>query len=943
MIGYVLANIEVLGPGDEPHVVEKITEDSTNQTVVSSKIKKEGHLIIAEIYKAEHVVPMKVNTKNIRLVVNLNYGGVTQSTDPDPEEQLNPVFNQTIYLQAMLPNHSKNVQMELYDKRTFGSNMLIGTGLIPFNTFKYLDDLPPTWINIYGPPLSGVGERASDMARFGARRGSCYRGRVLVRMSSRDHENPMNKTLKMAFKPPEMMVPTPPSKTYTLRIDIYSGQELPGDKGMLHFVLGPYLLKTKVVEKQAGKMVWDETVELNRVILPMDATMIPDLVVYFADQDYESHRKCFFRVKAVKMLARSKKRYEKSKIRPKIVKLKEDYTLKLVEDDQFSGFVTVRPVLFAYKPPEKIVFDKAEEQGHKHKFKIRFFCYIARNLPSADDGGISNPFVMARCAGKTMITSTKRRTLNPEWYETLETTVELSDINNPNTPNPTLVIMVYHSDDGKDFKKEDLENKRRKKVLLGRYWLDLDIGTKKKFKGEKKTIDVIYKKPKWIPIIYDKDDVSEGKLMISYSLVAEKDDEVIQDMIKKKNVTSIEPEYKEIEMSLFTIGIRNIIDKVGFYQPIWCSAEIQISRDFEVVETDPTKIRQLEQEKEKQEKKDDERFVSQHRLSTNHSRSTSKSDNKHTSLSVNKLIIGKTKVVNGGITFNRTFRFKVKAPYNPEVCPVLEVFLFHYPLGQKVLLGASTFELKNVLGFFYGEEDDSDYKKSWKDFFSTANDNRMETKAKPPKFKLPKVRPENRLLFMDDLVYNLPSKFESKKKQKRKIWKERFKANAIINKLQKWENEKLSNLGGQANKYMSERIELEDLQRLNNEERERIKERCLIETEDFENEIKNSDYIRKVQQKLELERNERNPDGQGIVASFNNSRPGQSRIKSSNMLSKSRIGTDNNLSKQKGYQTNQNLMSMEGSMDAPGQNPMTSNEDLVRSVMGDQNVDEAEK
>jgi len=211
----------------------------------------------------------------------------------------------------MLPNHSKNLQIEVYDLSRFGKT-LIGTGLIPFNTFKYLDDLPPTWINIYGPPLSGVGQKAEEMAEFGFRRGSSYRGRILVRLSSRDHDNPISRTVSMAFRPPELIVPTPPSKTYTLRIDCYSGQELPGEEGLLHFVIGPYLLKTAVVSRRNGKISWDQTVEMNRLLLPMDATMIPDLIVYFCDKDFESHRKCFFRIKALKILARNQKRYEES-------------------------------------------------------------------------------------------------------------------------------------------------------------------------------------------------------------------------------------------------------------------------------------------------------------------------------------------------------------------------------------------------------------------------------------------------------------------------------------------------------------------------------------------------------------------------------------------------------------------------------------------------------
>lgn len=813
--------------------------------MVSSKIKQEGHLIIAEVFRAEHVVPMNITTKKNRLIVTLNYGGVTQSTI-DPEESLNPSFNQIIYLQAMLPNHSKNVQIELYDKASIGKDTLVGTGLIPFNTFKYLDDLPPTWINIYGPPLSGTGKKAEDMARFGARKGSCYRGRILVRMSSRDHDNPISRTIKMTFKPPEIVVPTPPSKTYTLRIDCYTGQELPGNQGMLHFVLGPYLLKTQIIKAQAGQITWDCTLELTRLVLPIDATMIPDLVVYFADKDYESHRKCFFRIKALKILTRSQKRYEKSRENPQIVKLREDQTLDLVNDDQFSGFVTVRPVLFAYKAPPKMDFAHVRNPDNQRKYILKLFVYVARKLPSANDGGISNPFLVARCMGKTMITKTKRYTLNPEWYEVMEEEIIIPDINDKDTPNPTLVLMCYHSDDGNHFEGKDLDDSGRKKVLLGRYWLDLDVDTKKRFKGIAETIDIIYSKPKWIPIVYDKNDVSEGRLMISYAIVEKDKNHVVESALRSKGIKGIEPEYKNIDMSLFTIGVRNIISRIGFYKPVYCSAEIKLSRELEELQSDPTKLDKQPTHKDNMDENPTIRKTTTNTMLTTQGGDSVSSDG--------VLRIGKIQVVNGGITFNRTFRFRLKAPYNPQVCPVLEVFLFHYPLGTKELLGAASFELRNVLGFFYGDEDDSDYKKRWKNFFATAETSQyQENKLKPPKFKLPKVRPENRLLYMDDMVYKLPTQIKSKKKQKREFWKGKFTGQAIMNKLDKWAHE-ARNRDIELNasfQYMDDLIHPEDLQDLTKEEKRMIKEQYgIIDDEDLEYGLTKQNFTRKFENEV---------------------------------------------------------------------------------------------
>ena len=74
----------------------------------------------------------------------------------------------------------------------------------------------------------------------------------------------------MAFRAPEMIIPNPPVKAYLLRIDVYSGQELPGKSGALHFSIGPYLKKTSIVESNAGIFEWNETIEFNRILLPKD-------------------------------------------------------------------------------------------------------------------------------------------------------------------------------------------------------------------------------------------------------------------------------------------------------------------------------------------------------------------------------------------------------------------------------------------------------------------------------------------------------------------------------------------------------------------------------------------------------------------------------------------------------------------------------------------------
>jgi hypothetical protein len=129
----------------------------------------------------------------------------------------------------------------------------------------------------------------------------------------------------------------------------------------------------------------------------------------------------------------------------------------------------------------------------------------------------------------------------------------------------------------------------------------------------------------------------------------------------------------------------------------------------------------------------------------------------------------KSRIEDNGITLNRTFRFEIEVPYNKSLCPVVELFLYHYPYGSKKLLGSASLSLKETLAWFYGDEDEEDYKQRWRKFFEVNRLNKNEVeKERPEKFKVPKIKTENQLLYMDDMLYELPIKsYQSKKEQKR--------------------------------------------------------------------------------------------------------------------------------------------------------------------------------
>jgi len=222
-MGFVKASISMLGINDKPVVHEAITDDpNANKTRVSGKLKQYGHQIFCELLKAEHLIPLSAAFRFANAQVRLRYAGAVcdSKMKDDVRKNNNPDFTQCLMIQSMLPNHSKNLLVELWnitegailstekDPEGYfgGDRTLIGTALIPVNTFLYTKNALPKWVNIYGPPMTGKGEKCRIMAQNGHVSGSAYRGRLLMRLSSRDEENPESKCFDMRLNFPEIRI-----------------------------------------------------------------------------------------------------------------------------------------------------------------------------------------------------------------------------------------------------------------------------------------------------------------------------------------------------------------------------------------------------------------------------------------------------------------------------------------------------------------------------------------------------------------------------------------------------------------------------------------------------------------------------------------------------------------------------------------------------------------
>ena len=79
-------------------------------------------------------------------------------------------------------------------------------------------------------------------------------------------------------------------------------------------------------------------------------------------------------------------------------------------------------------------------------YRLRIELSIARDLPPADESGASDPKVIFRLAGGSCQSSTKYRTLNPNWYESIEMKARMPK-NNQGMIKYDLTALVYDVDD----------------------------------------------------------------------------------------------------------------------------------------------------------------------------------------------------------------------------------------------------------------------------------------------------------------------------------------------------------------------------------------------------------------------------------------------------------------------------------------------------------------
>lgn len=135
------------------------------------------------------------------------------------------------------------------------------------------------------------------------------------------------------------------------------------------------------------------------------------------------------------------------------------------------------------------------------QYIFRAHIFQARRLAAMDLSGASDPFVECRCDGVSARTSIKANTLNPNWYETLDLTVEIPSLL---SMAPPIHCLVYDADmaGGVMYAKE----------LLGRLEVSaVDAAAMNSSTG--------IAEPRWFSLTNVDGDPVDGQILVSFHLV----------------------------------------------------------------------------------------------------------------------------------------------------------------------------------------------------------------------------------------------------------------------------------------------------------------------------------------------------------------------------------------------------------------------------------------
>jgi hypothetical protein len=159
-------------------------------------------------------------------------------------------------------------------------------------------------------------------------------------------------------------------------------------------------------------------------------------------------------------------------------------------------------------------------------WKLRVNLYLSNGLEAADSDGLADPFVVLRCNGAAAESSKKRRTLAPEWFETISLDVAL-----PEDPVfcPDVFGFIY------DFDYLDSNE------VMGRFRIPASQILQ--------LVQGVTSAPNWYELFDYEGKVVSGRILLSFELL---------NPLSQTQLVSIKPAYDPMWAEIYMLGLRDL-------------------------------------------------------------------------------------------------------------------------------------------------------------------------------------------------------------------------------------------------------------------------------------------------------------------------------------------------------------------------------------------------
>eukprot|EP00727_Mastigamoeba_balamuthi_P006292 m51a1_g2283 putative C-tail anchored protein (1298) ;mRNA; r:389989-394502 len=418
--GYLKVSVVCLRPGDVPRV--HAPEDEEDDDAASGddlqglilrppSISVEEWELVFDVHRAAGLPAMDVNGKCDPYVV-LSFAGQTVRTE-HKNKTLAPEWNERLHVPVTLPSMSDAAELRVYDKDAVGSDELIATLSFSFAQLR-ASPMQPAWVHLYGPTKDGDSHDTKDVYEAMARgtvEGCAYRGSLLL--AARAEKVAEGKLHKTAIGAPAA---EPASAAHVVRVDAVEASGLPtNDDVWIEASVGLASVSSKKADVHKGRAVFGEA--MPELVCQQGPAGAPDLFIGVYRSHQLKHQRVAYARVDLATLGREAGAPEWFSLLPDVFN---------VGDDKDGGFALLR-VSYLSQADARAAPRQALAPQRSRRYRLRAHVYQARDLPAADQSGLSDPYVSVRIANQKAKTAVEKETLFPSWFQTVELEVDLPE------------------------------------------------------------------------------------------------------------------------------------------------------------------------------------------------------------------------------------------------------------------------------------------------------------------------------------------------------------------------------------------------------------------------------------------------------------------------------------------------------------------------------------